>query len=257
MKILFMILNMNKSIDRMNNMDNIFKKLGENYIRIESVDGKNIDKDKICKKIYKKDLIGKILHSYESKQKWKYDGTIKNSFPGMNLNGHHGYKGLTLSNMKAFYESKKYNFDWLIILEDDIYLTKKELLQIKSHLLINNNDVVLLDERGNGYGGACGVAYRKKVIDKMINEFDPLSEFSINYEKNFNKAALNDWKLYDILNHFKIPYNSYPIIRSGYYDSTISDNVKKRDINDDKNINENNIIKKIKNKVFNCINNLY
>lgn len=250
MKIIYMILNMKESINRMKNIEKIFKELDEKYIRIEGINGKNMKDDKICEKIYKKKLIGYKMNSYEYKQEWEYDGTIEKSFPGLNLNGHYGYKGLILSNMKAFFESIKYSFDWLIILEDDIDLIKIELLQIKNNLLNNSNNIVLLDERGNGYGGACGIAYRKNIIDKIIKEFDPLSEFSINYEKKFKKASLNDWKLYDLLKYYNISYNTFPIIRSGYYDSTISNNIKKNKYIRNDNMN---IFEILKSKLFNSI----
>ena len=148
----------------------------------------------------------------------------------MNLNGHEGTKGLTISNLKAFEESREMNYKWFCILEDDAVINKDIynkiciFLQKKENI---NMDIVLLDERTNGWGGTAGVVYNKYRINHFMEHLHPLSNFSINMETKYKKlACVWDWKLWTFIekneaSYPSIKYTNFPCIDSGKFVSTI------------------------------------
>ena len=229
--ILFLIINMEKNKDRWDVINNQFKHLKEkyncDYIRVEGICGHNIEKDNSAQEILKpkKDLLGKTFTCIESNEKWIYDGTIHKSFPGLHLNGHHGTKGLTLSNMKCFnLINKKYkNYNWYCILEDDSIINENIYNQIINVSNENkySNDIILLDKRGRG--GTCSLLYNQRIINNVILHMHPLSLFSIINERKFKRGTnLWDWKLWSYLDNFIISNKTYPIVSSGNFKSTIS-----------------------------------
>ena len=255
----FIILNMNKNKDRWQKMVNILNKLNISYSRMEAIDGFKLEKnnDYFVNNILSKrdDLINKILECKTFNQTWIYDGSIKKSFPGLNINGNEGAKGLILSNMKAFDECIKinkeyvyglnddntkqineyraanlypnfYKYQWFCILEDDAILNSDVLKKIENFLndLSQNSDqtdIVLLDKRIGG--GAAGVLYNSNIICKLRKDLHPLSEFSITMEEKYNHSPLWDWKLWHYVNNKdnNINFKILPCIESGEFVSTI------------------------------------
>jgi len=254
----FLILNMNKNKDRWQKMVNILNKLNISYSRIEAVDGFKLEKnnDSIVKHILSKrnDLINTVLKCNTFDQSWNYDGTIKTSFPGLNINGNEGAKGLIISNMKAFDDCLKinneyiyglnddntkqineyhsyldnnfdfYKYQWFCILEDDAILSSDVLKKIEDFLndISQNNDktdIILLDNRIGG--GAAGVLYNSKIINKLRKDLHPLSDFSITMEEKYKHSPLWDWKLWFYVNNNNINYKILPCIQSGEFTSTI------------------------------------
>jgi hypothetical protein len=233
--IYFLILNMDKNKDRYNNISSMLDKLNCNYSRIHAVDGSNMEQDIVAQEILqpRKYLIGQKINDIDTKETWIYDGTINKSFPNLNLNGHYGTKGLTISNIKAFKTAEKMNYDWYCILEDDAEINKDTYNKIQEFIqnpANKNIDIVLLDERSNGWGGACAVLYNKKIIPTVIEELHPLSEFSIN-SMNYgdpNLSNLWDWKLWKYINYINKKFATLPCVKSGSFDSTIDiNNIKK------------------------------
>lgn len=252
----FLILNMNKNKDRWEKMVNTLNKLNVSYSRIEAVDGFKLEtnNDYIVKSILSKrnDLVNKILECKTFKQSWNYDGSIKSSFPGLNIDGNEGAKGLIVSNMKAFDECLKINnefiyglnddnriqineyrsyldcncnkYKWFCILEDDAIINSDILKKIYDFLigLEQNNDktdIILLDKRMGG--GAAGVIYSSNIISKLIKDLHPLSDFSITMEEKYKHSPLWDWKLWHYVNNNNIKFKTLPCIESGEFSSTI------------------------------------
>lgn len=231
---LFLIINMDKNKDRWNTINESFKqlqsnlknKLNINYIRVPGIDGRKMSNNQEVYQILspRPFLRGQQFICKEFNQHWIYDGSIGKSFPGLNLNGHYGTKGLTLSNLKAFdIILKKYPFyKWYIILEDDAIINKdsiNKINQIISHIDLSIQ-VILIDNRGKG--GAAGIIYRKDVIRKIIKHMHPLSKFSIENESKISgKTNLWDWKLWTFLDYFNIKYQVIPILKNGQFPSTI------------------------------------
>lgn len=230
-KIHFFILNMDKDTDRYQNtksqLDSVIYK--PNYSRIKGIDGRKMDNDIVCIELLqpKKELVGKEFN--HSDQKWIYDGTPSTSFPSLNINDHYGTKGLTLTNMIAFQEALKpyYNsIEWFCILEDDAVITDDSFRAI-CNFIINpknsHNDIVVLDVRK--YGGTTGVLYNRKILNKLLNDLHPLSDFSIRFYEKMNRSALWDWKLYDYIRKEKsekIFHSLLPCIKESGADSTIN-----------------------------------
>jgi hypothetical protein len=228
--VLFLIINMNKNKERWENIsiafDDIKKKYNCDYIRIEGVEGKNMKDDISAIDILKprEDLIGREFNCCESNEIWEYDGTISKSFPGLFLNGHEGTKGLTISNIKCLTLIKEQypDYNWYCILEDDCEMNEITYNQIMSVIQNTNylNDVILLDKRKRG--GTCAMLYNQRIINNMITNLHPLSEFSITKEEKYKKTNLWDWKLWVYLDNFKIKHTSCPVVKSGNFISEIS-----------------------------------
>ena len=230
--ILFLIINMKKNSERWEFMEKKFQSISKKhnckYLKIDAVDGKDIENDASAQDILKKreNLLGKTFNCYESNDDWVYDGTISKSFPGLSLNGHYGTKGLTLSNIKCLNIIKEQypNYNWYCILEDDSEIDKNiynKIIDIKNKNTIN--DIILLDKRNMGKGGTCALLYNQRIINDMIENLHPLSKFSIENEQKYKKGTnLWDWKLWVYLDNFNINHIAYPIIPSGSFISEIS-----------------------------------
>ena len=173
-----------------------------------------------------KELIGREFN--HSNQKWIYDGTPSTSFPSLNINNHYGTKGLTLTNMLAFQEALKpyYNsIEWFCILEDDAVITDDSFRMICNFIINPKNshiDIVVLDIRK--YGGTTGVLYNKRILNKLLSDLHPLSDFSIGFYDKMKRSALWDWKLYDYIKEKseKIFHSLLPCITESGADSTIN-----------------------------------
>lgn len=223
----FMIINMEKNKDRWKKIISSFKEIQKTvnieFTRIEGVDGKNMDNDEYVNKLLNNsNLIGQKLNHIESKTEWIYDGTVSKSFPGLSLNGHMGTKGLTVSNMKCFDEIQKNNsYNWYCILEDDSEINNNTYKKIIDTIRRDNNnsEIILLDERG--FGGACAMLYNQRIIKHIREHMHPLSNFSINNEKN-RCPNLWDWKLWSYIDHFGIKYKIQEFVKSGSFKSEIS-----------------------------------
>lgn len=229
MNVHFFVLNMDKNLERYQNISNQLNNLHCFYSRIKAIDGFNINDDDDAKQILKirENLIGCIFQSVETKRKWIYDGSIFKSFPNLNLYGHQGTKGLTLSNIKAFNEALKLNYDWYCILEDDAEIDEISYNKIMNFICNPNNqniDIVLLDDRHNGWGGTAGMLYNKKIISKLIEDLHPLSFFSIKSTKYGDKNLGNvwDWKLWKYVQFVNKNFRTLPCIKSGNFESTIN-----------------------------------
>lgn len=229
MNVHFFVLNMDKNLERYQNISNQLDNLHCDYSRIKAIDGFNMNNDDDVKQILKirENLIGCIFQSVETKRKWIYDGSIFKSFPNLNLYGHQGTKGLTLSNIKAFNEALKMNYDWYCILEDDAEIDEISYNKIINFIRNPNNrnvDIVLLDDRHNGWGGTAGMLYNKKIISKLIDDLHPLSFFSITSTKYGDKNLGNvwDWKLWKYVQFVNKNFKILPCIKSGNFESTIN-----------------------------------
>lgn len=229
--IYFFVLNMNKNEDRYKNIKQMLDSLsGCKYSRIEAIDGYHMEKDKNAKNILscRQELLGEkfsyINFHKTNLEEWYYDGTIRKSFPGLSLDGNMGAKGLVLSNMKAFEVAKSLPFSWYCILEDDAEIDLDAYISILKFLYHNYNkfDIILLDKRGNGFGGTSGVLYKSTIIKQVSEELHPLSQFSITLEEKTTMSTLWDWKLHKYLEIYQIKYGTLPCIGSGKFDSTIS-----------------------------------
>jgi hypothetical protein len=253
MNIHFIILNMNKNKDRLEKIKIRLKNMGVSYTRIEAIDGFKLQKNKDVLQMLecRSYLLNKTLYCKTFNQEWKYIGNIQTSFPGLNLYGHDGAKGLILSNIKAFKECLKINdeyiyalnddnkinlqdyksqykkysnkYKWFCVLEDDAIINNEIYTDIQKFINKDENkdaEVILLDKRVAG--GAAGVIYNSKIIKKLIEDLHPLSEFSITMEEKFNHATLWDWKLWHYVTNMNINYKLFPCIDSGQFISTIN-----------------------------------
>lgn len=228
MSIYFFILNMDKNPERYENISNQLNNLNCNFSRIRAIDGFNMDNDEDVKNLLspRSELIGSFFQSVQTKKKWIYDGSIFKSFPNLNLYGHYGTKGLTLSNIKAFIDASKLDYDWYCILEDDAEIDKMsyyKIINFITNIHNKNTDIVLLDARHNGWGGTAGMLYNKKIILKLIEDLHPLSKFSItstNYGDK-NLGNLWDWKLWKYIMFVNKNFKILPCIKSGNFKSTI------------------------------------
>ena len=225
MNIHFFILNMDKNPDRYKNISNMLNKLKCSYSRIKAIDGYNIENNEDAKKLLKprEHLFGQTFKSCEKNtETWQYDGSINKSFPNLNLNGHHGTRGLTLSNLLAFKKASEMNNDWFCILEDDAEINFNIYDKIKTFIQNNNHiDIILLDNRDGGKGGTAGLLYNKRIINTVFEDLHPLSDFSINADKYKNTNNLWDWKLWIYIENINKNYVQLPCIQSGNFKSTI------------------------------------
>lgn len=225
----FMVLNMKKNTDRLENITDSLKKLNCNYTIIEAIDGNDMENNEDVKKIIKPvpRLFGAVFQSIDTKKKWIYDGTISKSFPNLNLYGHYGTKGLTLSNLKAFMIASSMIFEWFCIIEDDAEINNDIYNDILNFINTNNNsknDIILLDSRHNGWGGTAAMLYNKRIINKLIVDLHPLSKFSIFSNKLGDKNLGNvwDWKLWKYIMYINKNFITFPCVDSGKFISTIS-----------------------------------
>jgi hypothetical protein len=226
-EIFFLILNMDKSNDRYKNISLMLDNINCKYMRVSAVDGYNMITDVRCKEILlpRDDLLNQTFECLEINEKWTYDGSILKSFPGLQLNGHQGTKGLTLSNIIAFKLTKSMNYKWYCILEDDAEIDKNIFNKLQDFILNQNNmdyDIVLLDQRANGFGGTAGILYNKRIIDQLLIDIHPLSNFSMINERKYKTVNLWDWKLWSYIRNYNIKYYSLPCIKSGNFSSTIN-----------------------------------
>ena len=141
--------------------------------------------------------------------------------------GHYGTKGLTLSNIKCFEIASKLDYNWFCILEDDSTIDEETLNKIQNFIKNSNNnkyDVVLLDDRHNGWGGTCAILYNKKIINRLIYDLHPLSKFSILSPLfgDKNLGNLWDWKLWKYIIGINKNFTNLPCVKSGNFVSTIS-----------------------------------
>ena len=150
MKIHFLVLNMKKNNDRWLVIESALNNLLVSYERIDAIDGFKLDNNREVSSILeiREELINKTFYCKLFNQEWIYDGLTNNSFPGLNLFGHQGAKGLILSNIKALKLCSKINnnyinainddfqnlqllnnninkFEWFCILEDDVDFNPK------------------------------------------------------------------------------------------------------------------------------------
>lgn len=228
----FIVLNMDKNTERMETISNMLNRFHCTFTRIAAIDGRQMEKDESAVALLKPrpSLLGKIFHNCEGPKHlhyWIYDGTMERSFPNANLNGHHGTKGLTLSNMKAFEFATTLPEDWICVLEDDAELTLLAYKQI-IHCIQNpsnqKKDIIRLDARENGWGGTAGIIYNKRIIPIVLRDLHPLSNFSILSHKigNKNLGNLWDWKLWKYITCINKNGLGLPCIKSGKFDSTIN-----------------------------------
>lgn len=229
MSIFFLVLNMNRNPERYANISIMLNKVGCSFSRIEAIDGGNLEDNKDCKKMLKcrPHLLNKTLKCINYGQEWIYDGGPLTSFPGLNVHGHEGTKGLTLSNLKAFEVAKQMNYEWYCLLEDDAEMTQEVYDKILHFIQNENNkevDIVLLDIRNYGFGGTAGMLYNKKVLDSLIRDLHPLSDFSIDMEEKYNLCNLWDWKLWTYLKHgnLSLKIQILPCITCADFASTIN-----------------------------------
>ena len=223
-KIYFFVLNMNKSLERYDKISKMLNNIGCSYSRIEAIDGTNMEHNEEVLRILKcrTNMLNTKFKCKTFNQDWVYDGSITTSFPGLNIYGHHGAKGLILSNMKAFYTSIYLQYNWVCILEDDAEINQdiyNKLCDFISQPENLNIDVIFLDKRGPG--GSAGNLFSKNIIPQLISELHPLSDFSINMEELYGMAPLWDWKLWSYVKHNNINYSIFPCIDSGNFPSTI------------------------------------
>ena len=84
-------------------------------------------------------------------------------------------------------------------------------------------DIVVLDIRN--YGGTTGVLYNRRILNKLLSDLHPLSDFSIGFYDKMKRSALWGWKLYDYISKEKsekIFHSLLPCITESGADSTIN-----------------------------------
>jgi len=228
MSIYFLVINLDKNTDRYEVLSKSLKNLNCEFTRVRAINGFDMDNDEDAKKLLfpRTNLLGKFFKSVDTKRIWQYDGSIQKSFPNLNLNGHHGTKGLTLSNIKCFEIACQLNYDWFCILEDDAVIDSECLNKIQKFIENPDNnkyDVVLLDNRNYGWGGTCALLYNKQIVNTLQYHLHPLSKFSIlstNYGDK-NLGNLWDWKLWKYLVYVNKKFATFPCVKSGNFPSTI------------------------------------
>jgi hypothetical protein len=224
-----MVLNMKKNKDRLDYITHSLNQFECSYTIVEAIDGNTMENNEDVKKIIQPvpRLLGAIFQSIDTKKKWIYDGAISKSFPNLNLYGHYGTKGLTLSNIKAFIIASKMNVEWFCILEDDSEINidiYNSILNFVNKSENKNVDIILLDARHNGWGGTSGMLYNKRIIHQLIIDLHPLSKFSIFSDKlgDANLGNLWDWKLWKYVMYINKNFTTFPCIPSGNFVSTIT-----------------------------------
>lgn len=193
------LINLKKNTDRLNNFSNNFS---DKFKVIEAINGKefinnNVDFDFKC-----------ITKDYA------------------------GYIGLHLSMVKTWKEALKDNCEWALVFEDDSEIPNHFIKYYKKiPTILNKYKVINIDNRnknGKFIPGCClaGVFYHKSILQFLINLFDfKNSNFIKNYKQKYNKTCLNDYLLHDILESYKIPTYTLPLVKSGNeagFKSTIS-----------------------------------
>ena len=222
---------MKKNPDRYENIKKMLDELpGCKYDRIEAVDGTCMETDPDVNRILscRPELIGRTFSFKNFNQtqleEWKYDGTVGKSFPGLDPTGNMGAKGLIMSNLKAFEFASLLPYSWYCILEDDAEIDLDAYISILQFLYHNHKkyDIILLDKRGEGFGGTAGMLYKSTIIKQVYKDLHPLSEFSITLEDKTTFSTLWDWKIWQYLKLFPIKSAELPCIGSGKFVSTIS-----------------------------------
>jgi hypothetical protein len=228
MSLYFLVINLDKNVDRYTVLSESLKSLNCNFMRVRAINGFDMDNDEDAKNLLftRTNLLGNLFKSVDTKRKWVYDGSIQKSFPNLNLNGHYGTKGLTLSNIKCFEIACQLNYDWYCVLEDDSVMDAETLCKIQDFVRYPNNetyDIVLLDDRHNGWGGTCAMLYNKRIVNTLQYHLHPLSKFSIlssNYGDK-NLGNLWDWKLWKYVMYINKKFTTLPCVKSGNFESTI------------------------------------
>lgn len=225
----FVVLNMDKNVDRLETLSQMFRKLDCKFTRIKAIDGFNMEHDINAKTILtpRRELFGRKFKNIDNGKIWIYNGTICTSFPNLSLKGHHGTKGLTLSNMKAFKFGLTKSCKFLCVLEDDSIIdneTYQKIISFANNKQHDNVDIVLLDDRHNGWGGAAGVLYNYKILQKLSEDLHPLSLFSITSQLYGDPRLGNlwDWKLWKYCNHVNNNFLTLPCVKSGCFASEIN-----------------------------------
>jgi len=229
MSLYFLVINLDKNKDRYNAISKSLSELNCVFERVRAINGYDMTNDDDAKKLLfpRNYLIGKLFRSIDTKRSWVYDGSVEKSFPNLNLYGHHGTKGLTLSNIKCFEIASQLNYDWFCILEDDSVIDENTLNKITDFIgnpENNKYDIVLLDDRHYGWGGTCAMLYNKRIIYTLMHHLHPLSKFSLYSYKYGDKNLGNvwDWKLWKYVNFINKKFTLLPCVKSGNFPSTIS-----------------------------------
>ena len=229
MSLYFLVINLDKNKDRYDVISKSLSDLNCKFERIRAINGYDMANDDDAKKLLfpRNYLIGKLFKSIDTKRAWIYDGSVEKSFPNLNLYGHYGTKGLTMSNIKCFEIACNLNYDWFCILEDDSVMEYDTLNTITSFVNEPNNnkyDIVLLDHRHYGWGGTCAMLYNKRIIYTLLHHLHPLSKFSISIDKYGDKNLGNlwDWKLWKYVIHINKNFTFLPCVKSCNFPSTIT-----------------------------------
>jgi hypothetical protein len=229
MSLYFLVINLDKNEDRYSIISKNLSNLGCKFEKVRAVNGYDLSNDEDAQNLLlpRNYLIGKLFKSIDTKRTWVYDGSVEKSFPNLNLYGHYGTKGLTLSNIKCFEIACNLNYNWFCILEDDSLIDSDTLKTITNFVSDHNNnkyDIVLLDDRNYGWGGTCALLYNKRVVNTLKHQLHPLSNFSILSHKygDENLGNLWDWKLWKYVNFINKKFTLLPCVKSGFFPSTIS-----------------------------------
>jgi hypothetical protein len=228
-EVLFMIINLDRNIERFQNVTSTLDYFGSKYVRISAVDGFSMDSDVDVQHILKPrlHLLNQNFNCLDNGDKWVYDGSIESSFPHLHLHGHYGTKGLTLSNIKALSLASiiAHSFRWFCILEDDVEIDDNVYHDILNTCRATSHeeiDFILMDTRANGFGGTCAICYSSHVVGKCKDDLHPLSEFSLNTHKlEGPNANIWDWKLWKYVKKSSRNFLQVPIVFSGNFPSTI------------------------------------
>ena len=223
-----MVLNMDRNVERYSNIASQLGKSGADYVRIAAVDGFAIEGDVDARRMLtpRPHLMQRRFFCLDSGDVWVYDGSIATSFPHLHLHGHHGTKGLTLSNIKALTLASvlSHAFRWFCILEDDAEVDENVYHAITDTCKKTSNEeceLILMDNRSDGWGGTSAVCYSAHVVAKCKEDLHPLSDFSINVHEKEASSNLWDWKLWKYVRYVARNVQRVPIVPSGRFPSTI------------------------------------
>jgi GR25 family glycosyltransferase involved in LPS biosynthesis len=221
-------INLIKSEDRKNYMNNILNNINIPNIRLNAVNGENLSFYKL------------INLEYESKELSKYEIAC------------------TLSHIKAIYKLKNIEGTYFMVCEDDISFNnlkyfKKNLKDIIlgspefDILLLNkicdeeiNNIYIRWDKSKKDIYSTASYIISKKCVEKICNFVDYNNMNTFIFHKKINVA---DIFIYKYVNTYVYKYNFIDI---HMYDSTINNSSEKKKLLINNSIKELNLIKKNK-----------
>ena len=178
-------MNLDKSVERRNYIENQLSKFNISFERIPAVSGKDIFSDP-------------FVESFFSQRKNKTQDIF---FPHMqNLDHDKGYRGIIVSTMKALhYFLVNTTQEWVILFEDDAEIIiedpKKALLEaLETQMKEDSFEAIILDRR-SFFGRCClaGAVYRRRAAKIVLENLNPLNTYFQTFSDKLGQPPLNDF----------------------------------------------------------------